>query len=134
MSKLDISAIAGASVVAAACAFPVAAAPVKIGLVETLSGPQASSGQAYRAAVRFAVDRINQAGGWNGEPVQLLEYDNQGGPAGAADKLKAAAADGVHLIVQGASSARLPKTCASTTCATPARRWSTSTWAPKRWS
>ncbi len=105
MSKLDISAIAGASVVAAACAFPVAAAPVKIGLVETLSGPQASSGQAYRAAVRFAVDRINQAGGWNGEPVQLLEYDNQGGPAGAADKLKAAAADGVHLIVQGASSA-----------------------------
>src|SRR5690606_3184931 len=60
---------------------------------------------AYRSAVRFAVDRINQAGGWNGEPVQLLEYDNQGGPAGAADKLKAAAADGVHLIVQGASSA-----------------------------
>jgi branched-chain amino acid transport system substrate-binding protein len=82
-----------------------AAAPVKIGVLETLSGPQASSGQAYRAAVRYAVDQINAAGGWNGEPVQLLEYDNQGGPAGAADKLKAAAADGVHLIVQGASSA-----------------------------
>jgi branched-chain amino acid transport system substrate-binding protein len=82
-----------------------AAAPVKIGVLETLSGPQASSGQAYRAAVRYAVDQINSAGGWNGEPVQLLEYDNQGGPAGAADKLKAAAADGVHLIVQGASSA-----------------------------
>lgn len=81
------------------------AAPVKIGVLETLSGPQASSGQAYRAAVRYAVDQINSAGGWNGEPVQLLEYDNQGGPAGAADKLKAAAADGVHLIVQGASSA-----------------------------
>ena len=82
-----------------------AAAPVKIGVLETLSGPQASSGQAYRAAVRYAVDQINAAGGWNGEPIQLLEYDNQGGPAGAADKLKAAAADGVHLIVQGASSA-----------------------------
>ena len=82
-----------------------AAAPVKIGVLETLSGPQASSGQAYRAAVRYAVDQINAAGGWNNEPVQLIEYDNQGGPAGAADKLKAAAADGVHLIVQGASSA-----------------------------
>lgn len=105
MSKLDISLAASACVVATACALPAAAAPVKIGLVETLSGPQASSGQAYRSAVRFAVDQINQAGGWNGEPVQLLEYDNQGGPAGAADKLKAAAADGVHLIVQGASSA-----------------------------
>jgi branched-chain amino acid transport system substrate-binding protein len=81
------------------------AAPVKIGVLETLSGPQASSGQAYRTAVRYAVDQINAAGGWNGEPVQLLEYDNQGGPAGAADKLKAAAADGVHMVVQGASSA-----------------------------
>ena len=81
------------------------AAPVKIGVLETLSGPQASSGQAYRAAVRYEVDRINAAGGWNGEPVQLVEYDNQGGPAGAADKLKAAIADGVQIIVQGASSA-----------------------------
>jgi hypothetical protein len=74
-------------------------------VLETLSGPQASSGQAYRAAVRYAIDQINAAGGWNGEPVQLLEYDNQGGPAGAADKLKAAIADGVQMIVQGASSA-----------------------------
>ncbi len=81
------------------------AAPVKIGMVETLSGPQASSGQAYRAGVRYAVERMNAAGGWNGEPVQLLEYDNQGGPAGASDKLKAAIADGVQIIVQGSSSA-----------------------------
>ena len=81
------------------------AAPVKIGVLETLSGPQASSGLAYRTAVRYAVEQINAAGGWNGEPVQLVEYDNQGGPAGAADKLKAAAAEGVQIIVQGASSA-----------------------------
>src|SRR6185369_6175239 len=81
------------------------AAPVKIGVLETLSGPQASTGLAYRAAVRYAVEQINASGGWNGEPVQLVEYDNQGGPAGAADKLKAAVADGVQIIVQGASSA-----------------------------
>src|SRR6478736_4289703 len=81
------------------------AAPVKIGMVETLSGPQASSGQAYRAGVRYAIDKLNAAGGWNGEPVQLLEYDNQGGPAGASDKIKAAISDGVQIIVQGASSA-----------------------------
>jgi branched-chain amino acid transport system substrate-binding protein len=83
----------------------VQAAPLKIGLLETLSGPQASSGQAYRAAVRYAIDKLNAAGGWNGEAVQLLEYDNQGGPAGASDKLKAALADGVQIVVQGASSA-----------------------------
>ncbi|MBX3604891.1 MAG: branched-chain amino acid ABC transporter substrate-binding protein [Piscinibacter sp.] len=81
------------------------AAPVKIGLLETLSGPQASTGQSFRAGVRYAIDKLNATGGWNGQPVQLLEYDNQGGPAGAADKLKAAIADGVQIVVQGASSA-----------------------------
>lgn len=81
------------------------AAPVKIGVLESLSGPQASTGQAYRSAVRYAIDKINASGGWNGQPVQLLEYDNQGGPTGASDKLKAAAADGVQIIVQGGSSA-----------------------------
>ena len=81
------------------------AAPVKIGLLETLSGSQATTGQAYRAGVRYAVDKMNAAGGWNGQAVQLAEYDNQGGPAGASDKLKAAIADGVQIIVQGASSA-----------------------------
>jgi branched-chain amino acid transport system substrate-binding protein len=83
----------------------VQATPLKIGLVETLSGPQAPTGLMFRAAARFAIDQINADGGWNGQPVQLVEYDNQGGPAGAADKLKAAIADGVQLIVQGASSA-----------------------------
>ena len=73
------------------------AAPIKIGIIETLSGPQASSGQAYRTAVRYGIDQINAAGGWNGSPIQVLEYDNQGGPSGAADKLKAAEADGVQI-------------------------------------
>ena len=82
-----------------------AAAPVKIALIETLSGPQASAGLLYRSAVRYAVERMNAEGGWNAEPVQLLEYDNQGGPAAAADKLKAAVADGAQIVVQGASSA-----------------------------
>ena len=94
-----------ATLAAAAACTGAIAEPVKIGLVETLSGPQAASGLMYRAAARYAIERMNAEGGWNGEPVQLLEYDNQGGPAGAADKLKAAIADGVHLVVQGASSA-----------------------------
>jgi branched-chain amino acid transport system substrate-binding protein len=81
------------------------AAPVKIGLLETLSGPQASTGQSFRSGVRYAIDKLNATGGWNGQPVQLIEYDNQGGPAGASDKLKAAIADGVQIVVQGASSA-----------------------------
>ena len=75
------------------------AAPVRIALVETLSGPQAATGLTYRSAVRYAVDRINADGGWHGQPLELLEYDNQGGPAGAADKLKAAISDGARIVV-----------------------------------
>jgi branched-chain amino acid transport system substrate-binding protein len=101
MSSFRIAAIPAALLIAtSACA-----APVKIGLLETLSGPQASTGQTFRAGVRYAIDKMNAGGGWNGEPVQLVEYDNQGGPAGASDKLKAAIADGVQIVVQGASSA-----------------------------
>ena len=69
-------------------------APLKIALVETLSGPAAPTGQLFRISLRYSLDIINASGGWNGEPVQLMEYDNQGGPAGAADKVKAAIADG----------------------------------------
>jgi len=81
------------------------AAPIKLGLIETLSGPQASTGQMFRAAMKYELDRINAAGGWNGEPIELVEYDNQGGPVGASDRFRAAAAEGVQIIVQGASSA-----------------------------
>lgn len=96
-----------AAVAAALCLVFTAAsaAPVKIGVIETLSGPQAASGLLYRTAVRYSVERMNAEGGWNGQPVQVMDYDNQGGPAGASDKLKAAIADGVQIVVQGASSA-----------------------------
>lgn len=81
------------------------AEPLKIAVIETLSGPQASTGLLFKAGAKYAVDKINAAGGYAGAPVELLEYDNQGGPVGAADKVKAAIADGVRFIVQGASSA-----------------------------
>jgi branched-chain amino acid transport system substrate-binding protein len=80
-------------------------APLKIALVETLSGPQASTGLMFRSAARYAIDQINASGGWSGEPLTLVEYDNQGGPAGASDKLKSAVADGAQIVLQGASSA-----------------------------
>ena len=80
-------------------------APIKVGCIESLSGPQASTGLPYCRAVRYGIDRINASGGWNGQKIEVVEYDNQGGTGGAADKLKAAIADGVQIIVQGASSA-----------------------------
>lgn len=81
------------------------AAPLKIALVETLSGAQASTGLMYRSAANYGLQQLNEAGGWNGEAIQIAEYDNQGGPAGASDKVKAAIADGARIIIQGSSSA-----------------------------
>lgn len=97
---LRLTALAAAAALAGAAQ----AAPLKLALVETLSGPASPTGQMFRSAVRYTLDGINGGGGWNGEPVQLLEYDNQGGPAGAAEKVKAAIADGAHIILQGAAS------------------------------
>ncbi len=81
------------------------AAPLKIGIIESLSGSQTSSGRLYATAVHYGVDKINAAGGFNGEPVQVIEYDNAGGPTEAAAKFRQAEADGVNVIFQGASSA-----------------------------
>ncbi len=83
----------------------VQAGPLKVALVETLSGSQASTGLLYRASVNYEIAKINAAGGFRGEPVELVEYDNQGGPVGAADRVKVAIADGARVILQGSSSA-----------------------------
>lgn len=89
----------------AASAVSAQAEPLKIALVETLSGSQASTGLLYRSAVRYELDKLNAAGGFKGDAVVLSEYDNQGGPVGAADRVKAAIADGARIIIQGSSSA-----------------------------
>ncbi|SDE99630.1 branched-chain amino acid ABC transporter substrate-binding protein [Limimaricola pyoseonensis] len=82
-----------------------AAEPLKIALVETLSGPQASTGLLYRSAVQYEIGKLNEQGGFGGEEIVLAEYDNQGGPVGAADRVRAAIADGAQIILQGSSSA-----------------------------
>ncbi|MBV2180070.1 MAG: ABC transporter substrate-binding protein [Castellaniella sp.] len=81
------------------------AEPLKIAMIEALSGPAAQTGVAFVEGMRYGVERINDAGGFNGEPVKLMEYDNLGGPTGAADKLKTAIADGARIISSASSSA-----------------------------
>lgn len=90
---------------AAAMALPAYAAPLKIAMIEALSGPAAQTGVAFTEGMRYGVAKINEEGGFNGEKVQLLEYDNQGGPTGAADKLKTAIAEGARIVSSASSSA-----------------------------
>src|SRR5262245_6150881 len=64
--------------------------PIKIGVIEPLSGPVAASGNYVRMGAEIARDSINARGGVLGRPVQLLIEDNKSDPkeaATAAEKL-----------------------------------------------
>jgi branched-chain amino acid transport system substrate-binding protein len=65
-------------------------APVKIGVIQPLSGPVAASGNYVRMGAEIARDWINARGGVLGRPIQLLIEDNKSDPkeaATAAEKL-----------------------------------------------
>src|SRR5258708_37448893 len=80
------------------------AEPVKIAIIETLSGGQAAVGKMFLTAINYGLIKLNTEKAWP-DGIKILEYDNQGGPSEAADKMKAAINDGAHIIIQGASSA-----------------------------
>ena len=101
LDKIMAVALASAACISATVAN---AEPVKVALIETLSGGQAVTGKLFQAAVKYGLEKVNKDKAW-ADGVVLLEYDNQGGPPEAADKLKAAINDGAQIIIQGASSA-----------------------------
>ena len=64
--------------------------PIKIGVIQPLSGPVAASGNYVRLGAEIARDWINARGGVLGRPVALLIEDNKSDPkeaATAAEKL-----------------------------------------------
>jgi branched-chain amino acid transport system substrate-binding protein len=61
-----------------------AADPVKIGMVASLTGPTAETGQYQIQGARLAVQEINQAAGPNGQRFELVVEDNQDTNPGTA--------------------------------------------------
>jgi len=67
-----------------------AQAPIKIGVIQPLSGPVAASGSYVRMGAEIARDWINARGGIKGRKVELVIEDNKSDPkeaASAAEKL-----------------------------------------------
>jgi branched-chain amino acid transport system substrate-binding protein len=67
-----------------------AQAPIKIGVIQPLSGSVAASGNYVRMGAEIARDWINGRGGINGRKVELVIEDNKSDPkeaASAAEKL-----------------------------------------------
>lgn len=84
-------------------------APVKVAMIEGLSGGNANGGEAVFRNLHWAIERVNQRGGVQTRegrrPLQLERYDNKGQSEEALSMLRAAIDDGARIIVQGNSSA-----------------------------
>lgn len=60
-----------------------AAEPIRIGAFFDLSGPAANIGTPTKLVAEMVVDKINKAGGINGQPLELVLGDTEGDPAKA---------------------------------------------------
>ena len=54
--------------------------PVKIGVIIGLTGSAAVAGNDSAAAIKLAVEEVNQAGGVLGRPIELVVEDDEGRP------------------------------------------------------
>lgn len=64
--------------------------PIKVGLIQPLSGPIAAAGTYIVNGAKIGVERLNAMGGVKGRPIELIIEDNKSDPAetrNAAEKL-----------------------------------------------
>lgn len=105
-------AVASAPAPAVATAATPAAAPIKVALIESLSGPFANTGEAVYRNVLWATERVNARGGvrlpaaaGGARPLVLERYDSKGQNEEALSALRAAIDAGARVVLQGNSSA-----------------------------
>ncbi|MBF5006449.1 branched-chain amino acid ABC transporter substrate-binding protein [Diaphorobacter caeni] len=94
--------IAPLFVTSAWAAAHVSATPLKLALVESMSGPFANTGEAVLRNIAWAIERVNAR---SGARLQLQRYDSKGQNEEALAALRAAIDDGARVILQGNSSA-----------------------------
>ena len=86
-----------------------AAGPIRLAMIESLSGPFANTGEAVFRNLLWAVERVNDRGGvplpGGARQLQLERYDSKGQNEEALSALRAAMDDGARIVLQGNSSA-----------------------------
>ena len=112
--KSLLKTLCGVAVVVAAAEPTLAVAqsePIKIALIESLSGPFANTGEAVFRNLYWATERVNARGGVKLSAssglrkLQLERYDSKGQNEEALSALRSAIDDGVQFVMQGNSSA-----------------------------
>ena len=90
---------------------PVAApSPIRLAMIEVLSGPFANTGEAVYRNLIWAVERVNARGGVRvgqgaRRPLMLVRYDSKGQNEEALSLLRLAIDEGAQFVLQGNSSA-----------------------------
>lgn len=83
--------------------------PLRIALIEGLSGSFANAGEAVFRNLLWATERINDRGGVKADGVarrlELVRFDSEGTTEKALSLLRAAVDQGIGFIAQGNSSA-----------------------------
>jgi branched-chain amino acid transport system substrate-binding protein len=83
--------------------------PIRLALIEGLSGPFGNTGEAVVRNIAWAVERVNARGGVKTtqglRPMVLERYDSKGQSEEALSALKSAIDDGAQVVLQGNSSA-----------------------------
>ena len=84
-------------------------APIKVALIESMSGPFANTGEAVFRNLVWATERVNARGGvklpGGARNLAIERYDSKGQNEEALSALRAVIDDGVTVIAQGNSSA-----------------------------
>ncbi|RZI65418.1 MAG: branched-chain amino acid ABC transporter substrate-binding protein [Variovorax sp.] len=105
--KFAASALCAAALSRTAQAQP--SGPVRLALIESMSGPFANTGEAVFRNILWAVERVNARGGiklpGGARMLALERYDSKGQNEEALSALRAAIDDGARIVLQGNSSA-----------------------------
>jgi len=83
--------------------------PIRIAMIEVLSGPQGNTGEAVWRNLQWAVERVNARGGvplpGGARPLQIERFDSKNQVEEALSALRSATDRGIRIIAQGNSSA-----------------------------
>lgn len=100
-------ALLAASPLPARCAE--ALAPVRLGMIEGMSGQFANAGEAVQRNLLWALERVNARGGvrlpGGARKLELVTYDSKGSTEDALTMLRSLTDDAVPFVTQGNSSA-----------------------------
>ena len=108
--KMALLALGLSAVAALPClARAAVAAPIRIAMIEGLSGPFANAGESVYRNLLWAVERVNAQGGVrmaSGQlrPLALQRYDSKGQNEEGVSALRSAIDDGAQFVMQGNSS------------------------------